>query len=239
MFHCQARIVPRAAGLSAGKLVPAAVLALTLCWGCHSELTRYYPLEAGLAWQYQVSLAHDGDLITTMADVSNLQPADVFGKRGVPQRSEMFGQSLVRFIAEDSRGVFEYAQQSEGAGTPVGKDAPNYLLRAPVAQGTTWSSVWQSERDGRQVTLPTVKSIAATDETVIVPAGTFADCVRLKITGRAAVDLVNGPATIEVRGDEWYAPKIGLIKGMFRETVDGGQASSELAMDLASFVKPR
>lgn len=237
MSHFRARSDLHRAAPIGSKLMSATVLAIALCWGCQNELSRYYPLDPGLAWQYRVSLARNGDLVTTVADVANLQPEDVFGKRGVPQRSDMFGQSSVRFLAEDSRGVFEYAQQSGDAGTPVGSEAPNYVLRTPVAQGNAWSSIWQSARGGRQVSLPTVKSIAATNETVMVPAGTFADCVRLKITGRAAVESVNGPATIEVQGDEWYAPSIGLIKGVFRETVGRGEAATELAMELASFAK--
>jgi hypothetical protein len=50
---------------------------------------------------------------------------------------------------------------------------------------------------------------------------------------------MSGPATIEVRGDEWYAPEIGFIKGAFSETVNSGEATTELGMDLASFAKPR
>ena len=89
------------------------------------------------------------------------------------------------------------------------------------------------------MSFPTVKAIAATDETVMVPAGTFSDCIRLKITGKGQANLASGPATIEVQGDEWYAPDIGFIKGIFRETVNSGEAPVELGMDLASFAKPR
>jgi hypothetical protein len=238
MPHGQARTAPRDANATRRRLAAVAGLAAALLWSCQDDLTRYYPLDAGLAWQYRVSLAEGQGVLTTTADVANLQPADVLGRTGVPQRSEMFGQNLVRYLAKDGRGVFEYAQQA-GSGTPVGSDAPNYVLRVPVADGTTWSSTWQSTRDGRQVSFPTVKAIAATDETVMVPAGTFSGCIRLKITGKAQVNLMSGPATIEVRGDEWYAPEIGFIKGAFSETVNSGEATTELGMDLASFAKPR
>jgi len=214
-------------------------LTAALLSACQDDLSRYYPLEAGLAWQYRVSLAQDREVTTTTADVANLQPTDVLGRMGVPQRSEMFGQSLVWYLAKDGRGIFEYAQQqADGGIAPVGNDTPNYVLRVPVADGTTWSSTWQSTRDGRRVSFPTVKAIAATDETVMVPAGTFSGCVRVKITGKGQANLASGPATIEVRGDEWYAPEIGFIKGIFRETVNSGEATAERGMELASFAKP-
>lgn len=239
MPHGQARTAPRDSNATWQRLAAVAGLAATFLSSCQDDLTRYYPLDAGLAWQYRVSLAEGGGVITTTADVANLQPADVLGRTGVPQRSDMFGQSLMRYLAKDGRGVFEYAQQAGSGGTPVGNDTPNYVLRVPVADGTTWSSTWQSTRDGRQVSFPTVKAIAATDETVTVPAGTFSGCIRLRIAGKAQANLTSGPATIEVRGDEWYAPEIGLIKGAFSETVNSGEATTELGMDLASFAKPR
>jgi hypothetical protein len=87
--------------------------------------------------------------------------------------------------------------------------------------------------------VPSVKAIAGVNETVMVPAGTFAGCLRLRITGKADVALASGPATIEVQGDEWYAPQVGFIKGTFRETVSGGHpATTELGMDLESYMRP-
>jgi hypothetical protein len=239
MPHGRARRAPRNSNSTRRRLAAVAGFAVVLLWSCQDDLTRYYPLEAGFAWQYRVSLTQGGSLTTTTADVANLQPADVLGRKAVPQRSEMFGQSLVRYLVKDWRGVFEYAQQAGSDGTPVGKDAPNYVLRVPVADGTTWSSTWQSTPEGRQVSFPTVKAIAATDETVMVPAGTFSGCIRLKVIGTAQVNLTSGPATIKVQGDEWYAPEIGFIKGAFRETVNSGEVTTELGMDLASFARPR
>jgi hypothetical protein len=239
MPHRHASIASRSTNTKRRRIAAAGlILAVLSC--CQDDLSRYYPLEAGLAWHYRVTLTQGREVTTTTADVVNLQPTDVLGRTGVPQQSEMFGQSLVRYLAKDERGIFEFAQQQAGGGvTPVGNDTPNYVLRVPLAHGTTWPSTWQSTRDGRRMSFPTVKAIAATDETVMVPAGTFSDCIRLKITGKGQANLASGPATIEVQGDEWYAPEIGFIKGIFRETVNSGEAPVEQEMDLASFATPR
>lgn len=215
-----------------------AVMALALCLGCHGDLTRYYPLDPGFAWQYRVSLTEGNELTVTRADIVNMQETHLLGRRTIPQRSDMFGQILIRFLVIDGRGVFEYAQQV-GDGVPISTEPPNYVLRAPVADGTTWSSNWQTVKDGRRLSVPTVKAIAAVNETVMVPAGTFADCLRLRITGKVDVNLRSGPSTIDVQGDEWYAPGVGFIKGTFRETVNGGHLSTtELGMLLDSFARP-
>ena len=212
-------------------------LATALCLGCQNDLTRYYPLDSGFAWRYRVSLANNHELVTTSADVVNLHKTDMLGRAAVPQRSEMFGESIVRYLTIDGGGVLEYAQQGSD-GSFVDVSSPNYVLRLPVADGTTWSSTWQSTRDGTRISVPTVKAVAATGETVMVPAGTFAGCLRLHITGKAENTSTGGPATIEVQGDEWYAPEIGFIKGSFREIVNDGRIITELSMDLESFTRP-
>jgi hypothetical protein len=232
------RITFRNTSSTGGAQRAIAVLTLALCLGCHGDLTRYYPLDPGFAWQYRVSLTEDHKLTVVRADVVNMQESHLLGRKTVPQRSDMFGQILIRFLVLDGRGVFEYAQQV-GDGVPISTEPPNYVLRAPVADGTTWSSSWHTVKEGRRLSVPTVKTIAAGNETVMVPAGTFAGCLRVRITGKVNVNLRSGPSTIDVQGDEWYAPEVGFIKGTFRETVNGGQlGSTELGMLLDSFAKP-
>ena len=232
------RITFRNTSSTGGAQRAIAVLTLALCLGCHGDLTRYYPLDPGFAWQYRVSLTEDHKLTVVRADVVNMQESHLLGRKTVPQRSDMFGQILIRFLVLDGRGVFEYAQQV-GDGVPISTEPPNYVLRAPVADGTTWSSSWQTVKEGRRLSVPTVKTIAAGNETVMVPAGTFAGCLRVRITGKVNVNLRSGPSTIDMQGDEWYAPQVGFIKGTFRETVNGGQlGSTELGMLLDSFAKP-
>lgn len=213
-------------------------IAMTLCLGCQSDLARYYPLDPGFTWQYRVSMTDGREVTRTKADVMNSKQTHLLGRTAVPQRSEMFGQILIRFLAVDGRGVFEHAQQT-GDGVPISTEPPNYVLRAPLAEGTSWSSTWQSASTGQRLSVPSVKAIAGVNETVMVPAGTFARCLRLRITGKADVALASGPATIEVQGDEWYAPQVGFIKGTFRETVSAGHpATTELGMDLESYMRP-
>jgi hypothetical protein len=57
-------------------------------------------------------------------------------------------------------------------------------------------------------------SIAATDESVVVPAGKFDRCLRIDGSGRRNVrtDRGNASAEVSVSHQEWYAPGIGLIK---------------------------
>lgn len=215
-------------------MVVLAAAPLVVCSGCDDDLSRYFPLAPGLSWRYRVQLAQSSGSVADTAVVTNLNPVTLFSRSVVPQHSELFGQTVVRFLAHTATGVVEFAQQT-GQNPPVARDPPDYLLRVPVAVGTNWSSTWESTQAGAQTSLPTVKTIAGIRDTVMVPAGTFADCLHMKIAGKAEVGLPTGPVVIEVTGDEWYAPHIGFIKGAFREVVNQGQATSDLSMSLEIF----
>ena len=215
-------------------LAVLAAVPFVVCSGCDDELAMYYPLAPGLTWRYRVLLAQNSGAAGDTAVVTNLKPVMLFGRTLVPQRSELFGQTVVRYLAHTQAGVVQFAQQA-GQNPPVARDPPDYLLRVPVTVGTSWSSTWESTRGGTHVLFPTVKTIAGTRDTIMVPAGTLADCLHMKIAGKAEVALPTGPVTIEVAGDEWYAPRIGFIKGAFREVVNQGQATSDLSMSLEIF----
>lgn len=216
-----------------------ALSAILLGSGCQArDLQAFYPLDAGRAWQYRVSVVNENGAVSETAVVSNFPEEDVLGRRGVPQRSQAFGKTVVRFVAATDAGVVQFAQQA-GDSAPVGNDPPDYILKTPIAPGTNWPSVWNGARLDGAISLPTVKTIAGTRETVMVPAGTFAECVRVKVAGKAEVTLPAGRATIEVSGDEWYARDVGFIKGAFRETVNQGEGTLELAMNLENFRQSR
>ena len=138
------------------------------------------------------------------------------------RKSEMFGQTLVRYLAVDGRGVFEFAQQS-GNGAVVAKDAPNYVM-VPLADGTTWSSTWPAPGMPANVAADR-QALTAVNGTVIVPARNFCRLSPAPDPPAGPTSISPAlPATVEVRGNEWYAPEVGFIKGAFRETV--GNAAS-------------
>lgn len=218
------------------RLLPLVVAMAGLSAACQDDFDHYYPLDAELTWQYRVSLAQ-GDVTAIPASVTNLEPREVLGRSAVPQRSQMFGQTLVRYLINDDNGIMEFAQQV--GDVPLLRDPPNYVLKTPLEVGTSWSSTWQTMRDGLPVSFPTVKTITATNETITVPAGTFVGCLHVRITGKGDVRLATGPATIEVIGDEWYAAGVGYVKGTFRETVDAGASITELGMALEASARLR
>ncbi len=215
-------------------LAMLAATPLAVCTGCQDRVGLYYPLIPRLTWRYRVVLVQGSETFTDTAVVTNLPPMSIFDRTLTPQRSQLFGATVVRFLAQTANGIAMFAQQ-HGEEPPIAREPADYLLRTPITAGTSWSSSWESTRTAAPVRFPTVKTIASTRATVMVPAGTYADCLQVKIAGRTEAASPLRRAAVEVAGEEWYAPRIGFIKSVFREVLNQGEAGSELSMGLAIF----
>jgi hypothetical protein len=87
----------------------------------------------------------------------------------------------------------------------------------------------------RRVPVTVRYAVAATNETVTVPAGTFTNCVRINGHGSAItrVNMGQNFGHIDVVHTDWYAPGVGLIRSERKETSDSaylkpGSAVQEL-----------
>jgi hypothetical protein len=113
-------------------------------------------------------------------------------------------------------------------------DDQHYLIKLPPTPGTSWpltSQVSLAESifylagehiREREVQVPMIYSIAANDESITVPAGTYKHCVKITATGSAIVRVKMGEnfGHIDVAHADWYAPGVGLVKSERRETSD-------------------
>ncbi|MSR13371.1 MAG: hypothetical protein EXR86_02185 [Gammaproteobacteria bacterium] len=72
----------------------------------------------------------------------------------------------------------------------------------------------QDRLRGRHLWLPLTARVDGFNETISIPAGSFAGCLRLTLTGQRTVriDRGNAYAEVVVTQKEWYAPAVGLVK---------------------------
>jgi hypothetical protein len=218
------------------------ILGLLAVAACDTAPALYYPLGEGRQWEYRLAI-WQGDAaapaVETPNRVANLALQELAGRTVTPQRAEAFGQVRVRFLAQDREGVFELAEQADPQAAPVLRDPVNYVVKRPLAAGTLWSSVWQSNQSGAVTLVPTTKTIAARDETVVVPAGRFSGCIKVAIRGAGEIPTAPGPTAIRVTGEEWFAPGVGFVRGIFREDVAGlPQNATRIEVTLVSHRQP-
>lgn len=115
--------------------------------------------------------------------------------------------------------------------------------------GNSWQETGTSSLDSR-ISFPIKSTIESIDEVVIVPAGTFKECLKIKSVGLAekvfGEEQVWPPkenVKVERERYEWFAPDVGSIKMIFREkkTRSGGATgltlsdSIEIIMQLETF----
>jgi hypothetical protein len=134
----------------------------------------YFPLAVGNEWVYR--------------DDSPALPPE---RRG--------SQRTVRILERTADGYFRDTERGElRADRDCLHDRSRRLLCAPIAKGSTWSSVVSVSSTERY-------EIAAVGETVATPAGTFAGCVRVRAHNRAGRGADH---VLEIT----YAPGVGPVR---------------------------
>ena len=203
--------------------VAAGIVCLMLSvWACSKGPATYYPLGEGRTWKYQISAPTGSGEVQGEITASNLATRELKGKKVTPQKYEMQGggRSIALssiYIAEDANGIYIFAQQFPHDVEPKITSVPEYVLKKPVKVGSTWDTTLELG-GGRSV--PANATIASIDEVVDVPAGTFKDCVKVRIIGTD-----KGATGREAY--RWFAPSVGLVK-----RIDPGGT-----MQLGSFTK--
>jgi hypothetical protein len=156
----------------------------------------YFPLAVGNEWVYR-----------------DESPALPPGQRGTSR--------TVRIVERTRDGYYRDSERGE-LRTDRGclHDRARQLLCAPIAAGTSWSSVVSVSSTERY-------EIAAVGEAVATPAGRFENCVKVRAHNRAAAatDLVN---------EITYAPGVGPVR-IETFVVAGGKVTPQFRALLQSY----
>jgi hypothetical protein len=151
------------------------------------------------------------------------------------------------YYLRDDSGIRRLATVRGRDGVVSMEDDQHYILKLPASINVHWSlpseitlieSVFYESGERireRQVPVTLRYNVEAVDDTVVVPAGTFTNCIRVKATGSAItrVNMGQNFGHIDVVHTDWYAPGVGLVKTERRETSDSpylkpGSALQEL-----------
>jgi hypothetical protein len=232
--------------------------------GCQPAPESYFPLQAGAQWRYVTSgelhvfagyqrvgdgihratVAQDVDNFTV--DVKAQEARPIAGHDAVPlvTVSDMQNGHSYSFWSRDKLGIAEIARQARGSNDVTPLAEPVYLVRFPLRVGTTWDTREPIKvSDSEEMMMTGTAQIAATDESVTVPAGTFRRCLRIdsEATGHRLVPHLNGrdidgEAEIQLNSSIWLAPGVGAVKYTRRETIrPSSLGSGEQTLELVDF----
>ena len=225
-------------------LLAAAVLALLA--GCKEPPgSSLFPLEEGRRWTYRLSSEWENDtreretvVLSNLGRDSALESGSAWHRRS--------DTGLDYWLRADATGIYRVAAKSDVDAEPKPDPTPRFVLKAPIAVGTSWqtttttylmrrNSEFPPEIRHAHPSVPVVRTIEALDDRVEVPAGRFEQCVRVKGLAllRLFADPVNGFKDMPLTTLEWYCPGVGLVKVERREPANstfltGGTMTMEL-----------
>ncbi len=215
------------------QLVVCLMLSLWLAACGSDSQQRYFPLEPGMSWRYDVqSTTMDGT--ETQKYLVQAGTPRRWQEQRLPVRMTLAGTRL--FYRRNDQGVFHVATQRSDDEQPTAvPEDRRTVLPYPLEPGTAWHEMTQTtslyrtgppQRSEYWIHAPVKLHyvIEATDDSVKVPAGRFDDCLRVHATGRRSnYDAGNyiGRTDIIVDQTDWYAPGIGLVKSVRNEATTG------------------
>lgn len=214
-------------------------LILLFCAFNLSGQSDYYPLNRGTQYVYEVKATQKSSAALAQeqilsAMIIHLGSANVQGKTVTPEGRYIDGKLAgVTFVADDETGIYYFANQNSHQKKPVVMNPIQYLIKYPVQTGATWkqqSSGFEMVND-KKLPITLDASIVSSDEIVVVPAGVFAKCLKIQMTGK--LPSSNGSPEFRINNQLWYAPGLGMIKQVqTEERLSSGPASFTMVLNL-------
>lgn len=182
-----------------------------------------FPLDAGRRWVYDVKTEWENAIVEHEAREISALGTDTLDDGPAWRRRSDSGVEY--WLRADDSGVYRVASKSDIDAAPKPDAQRRYVLKSPVAVGTTWQAtttaylLQRRQEFPREIrhthpAVPMVYTIESTSDTVATRAGTFARCVRVR--GVAALRLFADPVVgwrdMHLTTTEWYCPGVGLVK---------------------------
>lgn len=204
----------------------------------------FFPLAQGHRWAYDIRTEWENNIVEHEPRViETLGRATLASGEAWRRRSD---SGVDYWLRSDASGIYRVATKSDLQDEPEADKEPRYVLKAPVAVGTTWRSsttaylLQRRQEFPREIrhshpAVPMNYAIESVGETVQVRAGRFEGCVRVK--GVAALRLFADPVVgwkdMALTTTEWYCPGVGLVKLVREEPAEstflsGGTLTMEL-----------
>ena len=204
-----------------------AALAITclLLAGCSGPptSTSYFPLEAGHRWIYEQVSEWENNTVDREPLVLRTLGSDALDSGTAWRRRSDSG--IDYWLRADDSGIYRVASKTDLQEAPEPDKAPRFVLKAPLAVGTTWQAPTTTYLLKRNADFPPeirhthkpvamTYSIAALGETLSTRAGQFTDCIRVQGTAviKLFADPVVGFKDMPLATTEWYCKGVGLVK---------------------------
>ena len=224
-----------------------AALALGLASCSAPQDDSLFPLAKGHRWAYDITTEWENNVVEHEPRIIETLGSDSLDSgRAWRRRSD---SGIEYWLRSDATGIYRVASKSELDEAPLTDKEPRFVLKAPVAVGTTWRATttayllrrrqeFPPEIRHSHPAVPMNYTIEALGEKVATRAGSFEQCVRVK--GVAALRLFADPVVgwkdMALTTTEWYCPGAGLVKLLREEPAESTfLTGGKLTMELVDF----
>ncbi len=189
---------------------------------CSKKENSYFPLSSGLKWHYNVALTTRDGLQKQKYILQNIG-ADELNGEPVFLRKSLDGTILYYSISDD--GIYYLGNSDIRESKPIFFADKQIVIPTPFAIDTEWEQITHTkllkktgppQRTEFKIIaeVPLEIKIESLEDTVIVPAGQFNKCMRIKMIGSAYKDAGNyvGLTLVNVEQTNWYSSGVGLVK---------------------------
>lgn len=236
----------------AGALIARTAVVLTavsLASSCSDASNHdYFPLEPGFNWEYAV---HSKTMLFESHAkyiVDNIGPASHGNTRAVAQKVQ--GGNIYYYRIEPG-GIHRIGIRRAEGSTLTDSSRDLLVLPSAIKVGARWTQatvtgVLQTEVDpfrriyNLRATVPMTYTVESVEDTVTVPAGRFAHCLKVRGEGNVHVrpDKTLGRLSVHVENTDWYAPGVGLVRTVRHETTDSHWlAEGRYTLELLRFAR--
>lgn len=228
--------------------LPLAVSAALCGCGGAPAGSPYFPLAAGHAWTYEVRSEWDDSRTARETRVLRTLGREALDGGDAWRRRSDSGVDY--WLRADERGVYRVASKTDLERDPRPDASPRFVLKAPLAVGTSWQAATAPYLLMRRAAFPPelrhthpsvtmTYTIDALGVPVETRAGRFDDCVRVR--GSASLVLFSDPVAgwkpMPLTTTEWYCRGVGLARLERHEPALGSSflTGGSLTMELVAW----
>lgn len=182
-----------------------------------------FPLERGHRWVYDTTTTDDNNAVQHETQVITSLGSERLDGGSAYRRRDDAGVDY--WLRSDDTGIYRVASKSDLDPEPKPDKPVRYVLKLPLAVGTTWQASttayllrrrqeFPPELRYSHPSIPMTYTIAALNQTLATRAGSFRGCVRVQ--GSAVLKLFADPVVgwtdLPLTTLEWYCPGVGLTR---------------------------
>ena len=214
-----------------------AVIALLATAGCgRNGSADYFPLGGKQTWDYEIRRSIKGEQHTQRLLLTSLPAANIDGIEYFPQlrldgRVDVFSRSKngierVNFASAPALPVLPAELKPKASWR-----APGRILFLEIT-----GAFHATFQERKKLTIDLDYVVEAMDDNVEVAAGSFNICMRVKSTGSmfagATLKEFLGISFIQIEQTEWYAPGVGLVKRVRKESTTPADWNNNFEQEL-------